>query len=202
MKNGRLRAEEEIMKKGLVIVFVALAVMMAGAVSASAQLRLDIDINDPIYFGYTSGGTLTGTWNSYPYIPLPDAKLVYQLALGPIHLGGGVRVFTFIIENLLYPEIFAELDLNPVVVNLSVGGFAFLHFGLLSALLNGTGYENLNGFAEVVIPDLSVSFKVNDVFRIGGGVFLLAPFSNSLGGVLSNNAMAGYLKATFVVLFK
>lgn len=85
---------------------------------------------------------------------------------------------------------------------MSVGGFAFLHFGLLSALLNGTGYENLNGFQSVVIPDVSVGWKANDVFRLSGGVFMVAPFSNNLGGVLANNVFAGYIKATFVVLFK
>lgn len=90
MKNSRFNAEEDVMKKRLVIVFVALAVMLAGAVSASAQLRLDIDINDPLYFGYSSAGVQQGVWNSYPYIPIPDAKLMYQFSLGPVNLGAGV----------------------------------------------------------------------------------------------------------------
>jgi hypothetical protein len=190
------------MKKRLVFVFVALAILLASAATASAQLRLDIDINDPIYFGYSLAGAQQGAWNPYPYIPIPDAKLVYQVPLGSINLGGGVRVFSLIIENFMYPEIYAELDIKPLVLDVRIGGFAFLHFGLLSALLNGIGYESLNGFQSVIIPDVSVAYKVNDVFRIGGGVLMIAPFSNSLGGVLSSNVFAGYIKATFVVMFR
>ena len=190
------------MKKRLAIVLVVLAVMLAGAVNASAQLRLDIDINDPIYFGYTDTGTPKGLWNPYPYIPIPDAKLMYQFSLGPVNLGAGVRVFSLIIENFLYPELYAELDLKPFVLGLSVGGFAFLEFGLLSSLLTAEGINNLNGFYSVILPDLSVAYKVNDVFRIGGGLFMIAPFTNSLGGVLANNVFAGYIKATFVIMFK
>jgi len=202
MVHSRVSAEEEIMKKRLAIVLVVLAVMLAGAVNASAQLRLDIDINDPIYFGYTDTGTPKGLWNPYPYIPIPDAKLMYQFSLGPVNLGAGVRVFSLIIENFLYPELYAELDLKPFVLGLSVGGFAFLEFGLLSSLLTAEGINNLNGFYSVILPDLSVAYKVNDVFRIGGGLFMIAPFTNSLGGVLANNVFAGYIKATFVIMFK
>jgi hypothetical protein len=202
MRSIRFKAEEGIMKKRLVITFAALAVMLAGAVSAGAQLRLDIDINDPVYLGYSNAGTRTGVWNQYPYIPIPDAKLMYQLSLGPINLGGGVRVFSFIIENLMYPEIYGELDLSPFVLNVSVGGGAFLHFGLLSALANGTGYEKLNGFQQVILPDISVAYKLNDIFRLSGGVFIIAPFTSSLGGVLATNVFAGYIKATFVVKFR
>ncbi len=190
------------MKKRLVIVFVALAVMLAGAVNASAQLRLDIDISDPVYFGYTSGGSAQGAWNPVPYIPIPDAKLLYQFSLGPVNLGAGVRVFSLIVENILYPELYSELTLGPVVFNASVGGLAFLEFGLLSTALSDAGISNLTGFQSVILPDVSVSFKVNNVFRLGGGLFMIAPMGSSLGGVLANNVFAGYLKATFVVLFK
>ena len=38
-------------KKGLVIV-ITLVVLLAGAVGAGAQVRLDADINVPLYVGY------------------------------------------------------------------------------------------------------------------------------------------------------
>lgn len=190
------------MKKRRLIVFVALAVMLAGAVHAGAQLRLDIDINDPVYFGYTASGSSQGAWNPYPYIPIPDAKLMYQFSLGPVNLGAGVRVFSLIIENFLYPELYAELNLGPVAINASVGGLAFLEFGLLSTALAEAGISNLNGFQSVILPDLSVSFKLTNVFRLGGGVLMIAPLGNNLGGVLGDNVFAGDIKATFVVVFK
>ena len=190
------------MNKKTATAIAVLVVLLAGAMSASAQVRLDIDINDPLYFGFSSAGVPQGMWNPYPYIPIPDAKLMYQFPLGPVNLGAGVRVFTLIIENILYPEIYAELNLNPFFIDASVGGFGFLMFGLLSDVLSGVGVNSLNGFYSVVLPDVSVGYKVNDVFRISAGILAIAPFDSSLSGVLANNVFAGYLKATFVVMFK
>jgi hypothetical protein len=183
------------------LVVVAVALMLGAAFNAGAQVRLDMDVNVPVYVGFTSAGAAQGAWNSY-FIPFPDAKLSYQFPLGPVRLGAGVRVFSIIIENFLYPELYAELDLDPFVVGLSVGGLAFLEFGLLTSLLQSAGVSTLTGFHEVILPDLSVAYKVNDWFRIGGGVFMLAPFTNSLGGVLSTNVFAGYVSAKFIVMFK
>jgi hypothetical protein len=192
--------EERMMRKTFLLV-VAVALMLGAAFDAGAQVRLDMDVNVPIYAGYTAAGTAEGAWNSY-FIPFPDAKLFYQFSLGPVNLGAGVRVFTVIIENFLYPELYAELDLNPFVVSLNVGGLAFLEFGLLTSLLQGVGVTTLTGFHEVILPDLSVAYKVNDWFRICGGVFMISPFGQSLGGVLSNNVFAGYVSAKFIVMFK
>lgn len=192
------------MKRKILIAVAAAVILFAGTMSASAQVRLDIDINDPIYFGYTASGSQTGAWNPYPYIPIPDAKLMYQFSLGPVNLGAGVRVFSLIIENFAYPEIYGELVLNPFTVNLSVGGLEFLMFGLLSDALTTAGVANLNGFQPLIIPDVSVNYKVNDIFRLSGGMFIIAPLTSasSLTGAFSNNVFAGYLKATFVVIFK
>jgi hypothetical protein len=197
-------SRREEMKREILIAAMATMILFAGAMTASAQVRLDIDINDPIYFGYTDTGTQTGIWNPYPYIPIPDAKLMYQFSLGPINLGAGVRVFSLIIENFAYPEIYGELVLNPFTVNLSVGGLEFLMFGLLSDALTPAGVTGLNGYVPLIIPDLSVSYKLNDIVRISGGVFIMSPLTSTstIGGVLDNNVFAGYLKATFVVVFK
>ena len=74
---------------------------------------------------------------------------MYQFSLGPVNLGAGVRVFSLIIENFAYPEIYGELVLNPFTINLSVGGLEFLMFGLLSDALTTAGdrrFERLRAF--------------------------------------------------------
>jgi hypothetical protein len=189
-------------KRSLVAIGVA-ALLCTGAVSAGAQLRLDMDVNMPAYFGISSGGSAGGVWNQY-FIPFPDARLAYQFGNGPFRFGIGARTFSFIIENILYPEAYAELTVDRFAFSANVGGFAFLEFGLLSAILQGAFGSNftLTGFHDIIIPDLNVAFKVNDWFRVGGGVFMLAPFSADNGALLSGFIFSVYLNARFVVMFK
>jgi hypothetical protein len=189
------------MKKRILIVFVAVAMLLAGAVGASAQLRLDMDVNIPIYLGFYTSGAADGAWNSF-FIPFPDARLSYQFPIGPVTIGVGARAFTFIIENIMYPEAYVELTLDKFVLGAGVGGGAFLEFGLLSSVLASAGVTNLSGFHALLLPDLNVAYKVNDWFRLQGGVFMLAPFGSDFSGVLGSFAFAGYVDAKFVVVFK
>ena len=188
------------MKRAIFLV-VVVVVLLTGAVSASAQLRLDFDINVPVWFGYHTSGGGDGAWNQY-FIPFPDARLAWQFGGGLIDFGIGARVFTFIIENVLYPEAYFELNLENFTFSAAVGGFGFLEFGLLSSAMQQAGVNNLTGFHNVILPDLNVAWRVSDWFRLGVGVFMIAPFGNDLGGVLNNFVYSGYINARFVILFK
>jgi hypothetical protein len=194
-------AEEPTMKRKALIALVAVLLLCAGAVSVSAQLRLDINVNVPLYFGAFASGYQSSGFNSY-FIPFPEAQLAYQFGEGTFHWGVGVRAFTFIVENVMFPTAFVEFALDPFVLSANVGGFAFLEFGLLSATLASAHINNLSGFHSVILPDFSVGFKVNDWFRISGGAFMFVPFGTELGGALSGYAVAGYIQAKFLVLFE
>jgi hypothetical protein len=187
--------------KKTVLVLVAVVVLLVSAVSASAELRLDFDVNAPIWFGYSVSGTASGDWNRN-FIPFPDARLAWQFGEGLVDGGVGVRVFTFIFENVLWPEGFVELNVDPFTFSLNVGGFAFLEFGLLSSALQNAGVNNLSGFHNLLLPDLNVAWRVNDWFRLGAGIFMIAPFGNDFGGVLQNFVYSGYINARFVIRFK
>jgi hypothetical protein len=189
-------------KRALVAIVVAV-ILCVGAVSASAQLRLDMDVNIPVYLGLVANGSEQGVWNQF-FIPFPDARLAYQFGTGPLRFGVGARMFTFIIENILYPEAYVELNLDRIALSANVGGFAFLEFGLLSSIVQGVlgSQFTLSGFHSIILPDLNVAFKVNDWFRIGGGIFMLAPFGSDLNAVFGNFVFTGYLNARFVVNFK
>ncbi len=190
------------MKKKPLVLFASFVLLLLCAIGGYAQLRLDADINVPVYLGYSLNGVRDGAWNQY-FIPIPDVQLVYQIPVGPVRLGAGVRVFSVIIENFLYPEVTAEVDLSPVVISAGVGGFALLEFGLISTLLEQAGsFQNLTGFHDVMLADVGAQLKVNNWFRVCGGLYVIAPFSSSLGGLFSATAYAAYLDAKFVVTFK
>ena len=160
------------------------------------------DINVPIYAGYSVGGVSQGAWNSY-FIPFPDVQLIYQFGLGPVSIGPGVRVFSVIIENFLYPEVTAEFTMDKFVAYAGVGGFAFLEFGLISSLLqSAAGISTLTGFHNVVLSDIGAALKLNDWFRVCGGVYIISPFDKTIGGLFENNVYAGYIDAKFTVTFK
>ena len=159
------------MKKKALIALVVFLLLCASALNLGAQLRLDMNINVPLYFGAYASGYQSGGFNSY-FIPFPEAQLAYQFGEGTIHGGVGVRTFTFIIENIMFPTAFVEFALDPFVLSANVGGFAFLEFGLISSVLAQNNVATLSGFHSVVLPDFNVAYKVNDWFRLSAGVFM------------------------------
>jgi len=188
------------MKRAVILVVVVVA-LLCGAVSASAQFRVDLDVNLPVYFGYSVSGSAAGAWNQY-FIPVPDLRASWQFGNGFIDGGIGVRWFTFIIENFLYPEAYVELNLDPFVLNLNVGGLAFLEFGVLSSALADAGINNLSGFHTVILPDVNFAWKVTNWFQLGVGVFMVAPFGANIGGVLDNFVYSGYVRFRFIIRTK
>jgi len=182
------------MRKRSIVAAAALVLLLAGAMAASAQFRLDANISWPFYLGVNlSSATLgTGTQGidlSKLLILVPDVELYYQFGTGSLRGGVGARVYTLIIESVIYPSAFLELDLNPIVINANVGGGAYAFFGILP--LNA-------GAAQLFLPDLNVAVKLTDWFRLGAGVFGL--FIPDLQGEVV--PFAAYINARFVVMFK
>ncbi len=189
------------MKKSGFVIAVAAIVLLLSAAAAGAQVRLDADVNVPIYFGYSSGGVREGAWNQY-FIPFPDVQLGYQFGLGPVNLIPGLRAFTVIIENFAYPVVTAELNLDPAVIYVQTGGFLLLEFGLLTSALQSVGVNTLTGWHNVLLSDVGVALKLNSWFRLCAGVYIISPWDQTLGGVLENNVFAGYITAKFTAVFK
>ncbi|MFH2116152.1 MAG: hypothetical protein ABIJ86_16755 [Spirochaetota bacterium] len=144
------------MKKYLVIaVFVALCL-----VSVSAQARLDLGIDIPLRISAVmEGSELTGSFNVPYTLPFPSAGLYYTTVAGPLNLGIGARMYSLILVSALWPNVIAELDLGPAILEAQLGGGAFLFFGLVSSTQTGA----------VFIPDLSAWFKLGKTLRAGGG---------------------------------
>ncbi|HEQ71082.1 MAG TPA: hypothetical protein ENN69_01205, partial [Spirochaetia bacterium] len=144
------------MKK--IVLVLALCVVAVGTMSA--QFRLDVNASVPVYFGFTSEVTGTiGDVADFMFI-IPELDIGYQFDLSMLKLGVGIRVLSFFgLVNLLTPEIFSELHLDPFVLRVGVAGGAALVFSPLGAADFETG--------AIFVPDVSVNIKLADIFRIG-----------------------------------
>jgi len=147
------------------------AVLLGLAVTAVADVRLDIGFDIPRGIGGVVDGEAdisddtVDFFNTYIF-PFPEAGIYYQQAFGPIRVGGGLRVFTFILESIYWPNAFVEADWWNLTFTLQAGGGIFGLFGLFNTLEAG----------EVFLPDLSVWYRFGDVFRVGAGALgILVP---------------------------
>jgi hypothetical protein len=136
--------------KRVVLIAILLSLM---ALPVFAQFRLDAGIIVPRGIGTTGGGGTSsegGFVSDWPFIPLPEAGLYYQGDLGLVKLGIGARAFSFILETILWPNAYVELDFGRFVVQGQFGGGAFAMFGLANSSATG----------QVFIPDLSAWIKL------------------------------------------
>ncbi len=161
--------------------------------SVFAQFRLDMGIKIPVKMGINfsdaSGisSTSVNILDKYTFL-LPEASGSYQFALGPIKVGAGLQMYSLILESIVWPMVFAELDLSPIVINAKIGGLGYLLFGLYNDA--GTG--------DLLMPEINVAFKLGKSFRLGGGVmfFTSKDFNNTAQPYLL------YLGGSFSTTFK
>jgi hypothetical protein len=115
---------------------------------------------------------------------------VYQFPVGPVNAGIGVKGYSLLIESVIWPVIYAELDLSPFVINANVGGLGFLWFGII---------PDINGFgtSSVIIPDFHIAYKFGKTFRLGIGAMALT----GIDGLEGITPYSIYLTGRFSILF-
>ncbi len=139
---------------------VLVGILALAATPAFSDWRFDIGIDAIFGFGALSEDDAeTLDFPDLTFITLPMGEAGYEWELGPVNLGVGVRGITLILVNLLWPDVYAELDLGKVAVEAHLGGLAFMVLGLANDTTTG----------EVFIPELSAWFKPGRRFRLGGG---------------------------------
>ncbi len=141
-------------------------VVMCGSVAhLTAEVQIDLGLNVPYYVGITTEDDDLDAALDWLFL-LPDAKVAWFHAVKPVRLGGGLRLWTLVLQSVVYPTLAVEADAGPFVLNAGAGGGMFLFFGLYSGLQT----------AGVFVPDLSVGYRFTESFSLGAGAaFLFAP---------------------------
>ncbi|PKL24655.1 MAG: hypothetical protein CVV47_09475 [Spirochaetae bacterium HGW-Spirochaetae-3] len=149
--------------KRMVLVLLIIVAMVAPAFS---QMRIDIGADVPRGIGAAFNGSAeisqetVDFFNTY-FIPFPEAAFYYQFDLDIVKLGIGARAYTFILETIIWPNAFAELNLGRVALEAQVGGGLFGLIGLYNSIEAGAYF----------FPDISIWYKLGkkQSFRLGLG---------------------------------
>ncbi len=138
---------------------------------AFAEVRLDLGFNVPLGLGglSASGSEMSEEATDFltsHILPFPHADLYVQMPLDTLRFGGGIRIYTFILESVWWPNVYVEKDIWKLTLAGQVGGGLFGFFGLFNSIQTG----------QVFIPDVSLWFRAGKSLRLGGGVMgLLVP---------------------------
>lgn len=178
------------MKRLLLALFLVVGIV---ALPVCAQVRIDVGFDLPRGVGAVVAGQpeisseISDALSNY-IIPFPEVGVYYQYQFSgvPIRIGGGLRLFTFIIESVIWPNVFVEADVWKFTFMFQTGGGVFGLFGVYGSLRT----------AQVIIPDLSVWFRIGKVFRLGGGVIGFASPE-----IPDGMAFAYYLGVKFAIPF-
>ena len=167
-------------------VFGLILVLMGTALPLGADSQVDIGLHVPYHIGLKTDDDSEGdTALDYVFL-VPDLKYNYFFNESGIKLGGGVRLFTIIIESVVYPIVTLESDVGPFTLSGHIGGGIFLLFGVINDI----------GIGHYYLPELSVAYRFSETFSIGTGAgFFFAPEATDL----SNYAYVGdiFARLTF-----
>jgi hypothetical protein len=176
----------------IILIAVLLSIFAVFSATAQVQFRLDPLVTIPVYAGSSALGSVLGGWVPN-FIPIPELDAYLQFNFTPFRFGVGLMVLTAIIINVVIPDVYAEFDVDPFVFRLSVAGGAFFIFGLLANVITSLGGQSFYT-APIIMPDISVAWKVADFFRLAVGCIFFTDFHN-----MSNFIFIPYLQARFVI---
>jgi hypothetical protein len=161
-------------------------------VPAGAQIQAEAELHVPYGMDAQSlGKDGEGTGELLESLgPVPDLRLQYYFGPEWISWGPGVRMFSTIIDTLIYPTVSAETRAGRFVFNLNVGGGAFIFLG----------GHNAVSFEPVVLPELTTTYMIWDVAGVGAGLFFVLDPTDTLelGGITGGVAYVPTLFCRFV----
>jgi hypothetical protein len=172
------------------VFIVALLLAIVALPAVFAEFRLDMAIDVP--FGAGAVSTELGESESIDILEyailLPEFSGAFQGSFGPVNIGGGIRVFTLILQSVAWPMVYAELDFDRLALAANVGGGLFMTFGIVGSA---------SDFTQFFVPDVSAWFKFSERFRVGAGFIALTHPEFGAGNFL----YLGYLSGRFTLLF-
>lgn len=157
---------------------VVLALLLLLGIPAFAQLRLELGIDIPRGVGGVSGNEVFSdpevnkVFTDY-IIPVPEVGLYYQFGQGSLRAGVGLRMYTFLLASIFWPNAFVEADIWNFTVAAQLGGGLFGMYAL-----GQTRFES----GKVLMPDLSLWYRFGNSFRLGvGTIGAMLPESEAIG---------------------
>ncbi|WP_020614146.1 hypothetical protein [Sediminispirochaeta bajacaliforniensis] len=158
-------------EKAAVVLF-SLLFMFTGIGLLSAQASyVDIGLSIPLYVGVGTTDDAdddVGSVVDYAFL-IPDLNYGYLFGEGQIKMGFGFRLFTIVFETMAYPQAMIRINADPFVFTGSLGGGAFLFFGLYNNILTGNCW----------LSELTAAYACNEWFQLGiGGTLLYIPYGN------------------------
>jgi hypothetical protein len=159
--------------KKIVLIAALLSVLAIGTASAqSVQFRMDGNLSWAIGFFAVSGSTVSGTFGDVMKLAIivPEFDAYAQLNMDIVRIGLGFRLFTIILESVIIPDVFCELNIDPLVIRLGVTGGALFIFGIVPIDPQ---------FGPTFASDLYVGFKISELFRLGAGCSFIVDLNHS-----------------------
>lgn len=153
------------MNRKIIILAMALALV---AVPVFAQFRADLGVSFPFAQGEYKDGNFTWSMlgsGTVPIIPVPDVGLYFQIPLGFVRIGGGIRALPLFFINFAWPNLIGEIHLGNLIIEAQLGG------GALASYIPGSTPRFVTG--AFLLPDLSVWLALGQKkrLRIGAGAF-------------------------------
>lgn len=171
---------------------VIVGMLMLLSIPVFAQLRLELGIDIPRGVGAISGNEvfsdpeINKVFTDY-IIPVPEVGLYYQFGDASIRAGVGLRMYTFLLASIFWPNAFIEADIWNLTAVAQMGGGLFGMYAL-----GQTQFES----GRVFIPDLSLWYRFGNSFRLGGGTIgIMLPESTNIGFLY-------YIGGKFNIVFK
>jgi hypothetical protein len=152
-------------KKNLLL---AIILCVAAVFSAQAQFRLDVRAMVPFYNGVHIMDSTYSDAAQFAFF-IPEVCAYWQFAADPVRFGLGLRLVSFFtLVNIITPDIWCELHLDPIVIRAALsGGVAGIIIPLASFVEFTAG--------PLIVPDVSVGIKLGEVFRLGvGGTVIMS----------------------------
>jgi len=177
------------------MIFLVLIITVFFVPSAFAQFRLDLSVDVPAYIGITASTDNEDINESINFLKdvgtfvFPNGIVSYQIPIGPVKTGIGLKAYSLIIESVLWPVIYAEIDLSHIVINANIGGLGYYWFGIIPNL----GFET----SSVIVPDLNIAVKLGKTFRLGIGAMAFP----GIKGLETITPYTIYLTGRFSILF-
>jgi hypothetical protein len=157
----RLDTGAPIMTRNKKLLLLCLLLAISGSSRVFGAFQFDMGLGFPFFYGAFDKGSVTAIPPERSTVSIPllfnDVSIHYYFSVGDFRVGPGIRFTGYYLINFMYPVISAEYDTRHLRFNATLGGGSVVLFGGAIGFFSGL----------ILIPELSVAWKVKDWFNAG-----------------------------------